>query len=84
MQFHMPDSVINSVCSLWKRQIHTPVILLMPSLNRKLSGIPFLAVDDKKEASVASMIYNGANCWGEEGASPSVLMRWVLEQIDGY
>jgi hypothetical protein len=35
--------------------------------------IPFLAVDDRKEASVASMIYNGANCWGEEGASPSIL-----------
>ena len=35
--------------------------------------IPFLAIDDKKEAAVASMIYNGANCWGEEGASPSIL-----------
>ncbi len=35
--------------------------------------IPFLAVDDKHEASVASMIYNGASCWGEEGASPSIL-----------
>jgi hypothetical protein len=35
--------------------------------------IPFLAIDDKKEAAVASMIYNGANCWGEEGASPSLL-----------
>jgi len=35
--------------------------------------IPFQPVDDKKEAAVASMIYNGANCWGEEGASPSIL-----------
>jgi tetratricopeptide (TPR) repeat protein len=44
----------------------------------KLSGetiwcIPFLVTDDKKEASVASMIFNGASCWGEEGASPSLL-----------
>ena len=35
--------------------------------------IPFLPVDDKKEASVASMIFNGPSCWGEEGASPSIL-----------
>ena len=35
--------------------------------------IPFLPVDDKKEAAVASMVYNGANCWGEEGASLSIL-----------
>lgn len=35
--------------------------------------IPFLPVDNKLEASVASMIYNGASCWGEEGASLSIL-----------
>jgi len=35
--------------------------------------INFTQTDDKKEASVASMIYNGASCWGEEGASPSLL-----------
>jgi hypothetical protein len=35
--------------------------------------IPFTVTDDKKEASVASMIFNGASCWGEEGASPSLL-----------
>jgi starch-binding outer membrane protein, SusD/RagB family len=46
--------------------------------------IPFLAVDDKKEASVASMIYDGANCWGEEGASPSILteMGFGTEMMD--
>lgn len=35
--------------------------------------IPFTLVDDKKEASVASMIFNGTSCWGEEGASLSLL-----------
>jgi hypothetical protein len=46
--------------------------------------IPFLAVDDKREASVASMIFNGASCWGEEGASPSILdaMGFGTEMMD--
>ena len=35
--------------------------------------IPFITVDDKKSGSIASMIYNGESCWGEEGASPSIL-----------
>jgi hypothetical protein len=35
--------------------------------------INFTVADDKKEASVASMIYDGSSCWGEEGASPSLL-----------
>ena len=35
--------------------------------------IPFNLVDDQMEGSVASMIYNGNSCWGEEGTSPSLL-----------
>ena len=35
--------------------------------------IPFNLVDDLIEGSVASMIYNGNNCWGEEGATPSLM-----------
>lgn len=35
--------------------------------------IPFNPVDDQLEGSVASMIYNGNNCWGEEGATPSLM-----------
>jgi len=33
----------------------------------------FVLSDNKNEASVASMIYNGEACWGEEGASPALL-----------
>lgn len=35
--------------------------------------IPFNPIDDQKNGSVASMIYNGNNCWAEEGATPSLL-----------
>jgi starch-binding outer membrane protein, SusD/RagB family len=35
--------------------------------------IPFSLVDDQLEGAVASMIYNGNNCWGEEGATPSLM-----------
>jgi starch-binding outer membrane protein, SusD/RagB family len=35
--------------------------------------IPFNKVDDQLEGAVASMIYNGNNCWGEEGATPSLM-----------
>ena len=46
----------------------------MPNHHPKPSGaFPLHVTDDKKEASVASMIFNGASCWGEEGASPSLL-----------
>lgn len=35
--------------------------------------IPYNLVDDQLEGSVASMIYNGNNCWAEEGATPSLM-----------
>jgi hypothetical protein len=35
--------------------------------------IPFNLIDDMLNGSVASMIYNGNNCWAEEGASSSLL-----------
>jgi starch-binding outer membrane protein, SusD/RagB family len=35
--------------------------------------IPYNLVDDQIEGSVASMIYNGNNCWAEEGATPSLM-----------
>lgn len=35
--------------------------------------IPFNLIDDMLNGSVASMIYNGNNCWAEEGASASLL-----------
>jgi len=35
--------------------------------------IPFNLIDDQLNGSVASMIFNGNNCWAEEGASSSVM-----------
>jgi starch-binding outer membrane protein, SusD/RagB family len=35
--------------------------------------IPYNKIDDQLEGAVASMIYNGNNCWGEEGATSSLL-----------
>ena len=35
--------------------------------------IPYNLVDDQIEGSVASMIYNGNNCWAEEGATTSLM-----------
>jgi starch-binding outer membrane protein, SusD/RagB family len=35
--------------------------------------IPFNVIDDQLEGAVASMIYNGNNCWAEEGATPSLM-----------
>jgi starch-binding outer membrane protein, SusD/RagB family len=35
--------------------------------------IPYNPVDDQIEGSVASMIYNGNNCWAEEGATTSLM-----------
>ena len=35
--------------------------------------VPFNLIDDQLNGSVASMIFNGNNCWAEEGASASIL-----------
>jgi hypothetical protein len=46
--------------------------------------IPFNQVDDQLEAAVASMIYNGNNCWAEEGATPSLMedMGYGTSMVD--
>jgi starch-binding outer membrane protein, SusD/RagB family len=68
------DSVINSgVFSLETADAYPGYFAKAVNEPETIWCIPFLAVDDKKEAAVASMIFNGANCWGEEGASPSIL-----------
>ena len=68
------DSVINSgAYSLETAETYPGYFANAQTSSETIWCIPFLALDDKKEASVASMIYNGANCWGEEGASPSIL-----------
>ncbi len=68
------DSVINS----GQYELESPESWSGYFANAKSSSetiwcIPFTVADDKKESSVASMIYNGASCWGEEGASSSLL-----------
>jgi hypothetical protein len=35
--------------------------------------VPFNLIDDQLNGSVASMIFNGNNCWAEEGASSSIM-----------
>ncbi len=68
------DSVINSgAFSLETTDSYPGYFAEAMNGSETIWCIPFLTVDEKKEASIASMIYNGANCWGEEGASPSVL-----------
>jgi hypothetical protein len=46
--------------------------------------IPFNKVDDQLEGAVASMIFNGNNCWGEEGATPSLMedMGFGSDMVD--
>jgi len=46
--------------------------------------IPFNLVDDQLEGAVASMIYNGNNCWAEEGATTSLMkdMGFGTSMID--
>lgn len=68
------DSVINSgAYSLETADSYPDYFANAKTADETIWCIPFLPVDDKLEASVASMIYNGASCWGEEGASPSIL-----------
>jgi|WetSurMetagenome_2_1015567.scaffolds.fasta_scaffold01002_6 starch-binding outer membrane protein, SusD/RagB family len=68
------DSVINSgVYSVETAESYAGYFANAMDSPETIWCIPFQTVDDKKEAAVASMIYNGANCWGEEGASPSIL-----------
>jgi hypothetical protein len=46
--------------------------------------IPYNPVDDQLEGAVASMIYNGNNCWAEEGATTSLMqdMGFGTEMVD--
>jgi len=68
------DSVINSgVYSLETADSYPGYFANAKNSSETIWCIPFLPVDDKLSASVASMIYNGSSCWGEEGASLSLL-----------
>ena len=46
--------------------------------------VPYNLIDDQLNGSVASMIFNGNNCWAEEGATPSILedMGYGTNMVD--
>jgi hypothetical protein len=46
--------------------------------------VPFNLIDDQLNGSVASMIFNGNNCWAEEGASSSIMedMGYGTSMVD--
>jgi hypothetical protein len=68
------DSVINSgLYTLETAESYPEYFAQAKGSPETIWCIPFTLTDDKKEASVASMIFNGASCWGEEGASLSIL-----------
>ena len=68
------DSVIDSeYYSLETADSYPSYFANAKSSDETIWCIPFITVDDKKSGSIASMIYNGESCWGEEGASPSIL-----------
>jgi starch-binding outer membrane protein, SusD/RagB family len=68
------DSIISSgLYSLESAESYPAYFAQAKGSSETIWCISFTQTDDKKEASVASMIYDGASCWGEEGASPSLL-----------
>jgi starch-binding outer membrane protein, SusD/RagB family len=68
------DSVIDAgAYALEPVETYPDYFAQAPSGSETIWCIPFTLTDDKKEASIASMIFNGSGCWGEEGASSSLL-----------
>jgi starch-binding outer membrane protein, SusD/RagB family len=68
------DMVINSgIFSLESAESYPAFFPNAKSSAESIWLIPFNLVDDQLEGAVASMIFNGNNCWGEEGATTSLL-----------
>jgi starch-binding outer membrane protein, SusD/RagB family len=68
------DKLINSeVYSLETTEGYPGYFANAKSSSESIWIIPFNQVDDQLNGSVASMIFNGNNCWAEEGASASIL-----------
>jgi starch-binding outer membrane protein, SusD/RagB family len=68
------DEVINSgMFSLGNAESFPSYFPNAKSGSETIWLIPFSLVDDQLEGAVASMIYNGNNCWGEEGTSASLM-----------
>lgn len=68
------DMVINSgMFTLESAESYPSYFTSAKTSGESIWLIPYNLVDDQLEGSVASMIYNGNNCWAEEGATPSLL-----------
>ncbi len=68
------DMVINSgMFSLETAESYPSFFSNAKSGSESIWLIPYNLVDDQLEGAVASMIYNGNNCWAEEGATPSLM-----------
>jgi hypothetical protein len=68
------DKVINSgMFSLETAESYPDYFASAKTGSESIWLIPFNPVDDQLEGAVASMIYNGNNCWAEEGATPSLM-----------
>jgi|WetSurMetagenome_2_1015567.scaffolds.fasta_scaffold28352_2 starch-binding outer membrane protein, SusD/RagB family len=68
------DMVINSgIFTLETAESYPAYFSNAKSAGESIWLIPFNKVDDQLEGAVASMIYNGNNCWAEEGATISLM-----------
>jgi hypothetical protein len=68
------DKVINSeMFALESSQSFPDYFASAKTGSESIWIIPFNLIDDQLNGSVASMIFNGNNCWAEEGASASIL-----------
>ncbi len=68
------DSVINSgMYTLTAAADYPNYFANAKTSSESIWLVAFNTVDDKRDASVASMIFNGPNCWGEEGVTPSIM-----------
>ena len=68
------DMVINSgMFSLEPAENYPSYFSSAKTSDESIWLIPYNLVDDQLEGSVASMIYNGNNCWAEEGATPTLM-----------
>lgn len=79
------DKLINSgMFSLESAESFPDYFANAKSSSETIWLIPYNLVDDQLNGSVASMIYNGENCWAEEGASPSLLadMGYGTDMVD--
>ena len=68
------DKVINSeVFSMETPESYPGYFATAKTGSESIWLIPFNLIDDQLNGSVASMIFNGNNCWAEEGATSSIM-----------